>query len=315
MNAPLRQSATLPARVSRTDHPAEASRFATTLARHAVRALYAELALYPKPGLVSLIDNGSHNDMDASTFMRSLFALRHYFRRICHAGMQDAAFAQLKQLGIEAEARMMQATRGINTHRGAIFSLGLISAAAGSLHVQRRSLSAPALRAELLAKWGPALSRHAATLLPPTGSTSDTPALTTASTAPLSHGLQVAAQHAASGAREEGALGLPSVFEIGLPALQTALTRGANMEQARIDTLFALMAHISDSNIYYRAGPQGAQIVREQAQSFLDHGGTRHPAWFARARATHRLFVRHRLSPGGAADLLAATCFLQALTA
>ena len=314
MNTPLRQSATLPACVSRTDHAAEASRFATTLARHAVRALYAELALYPKPGLVSLIDNGSHTDMDASTFMRSLFALRHYFRRICHAGMQDAPFTQLKQLGIEAEARMMQATRGINTHRGAIFSLGLISAAAGSLHAQRRSLSAPALRAELLAKWGPALSRHAATLSP-TCSSSNTPASANASTAPLSHGLQVAAQHAASGAREEGALGLPSVFEIGLPALQTALGRGANMEQARIDTLFALMAHISDSNIYYRAGPQGAQIVREQAQSFLDQGGTRHRAWFAQARATHRLFVRHRLSPGGAADLLAATCFLQALTA
>ena len=93
------------------------------VARHAVRSLYQELVLYPKPGLVSLVDTGSHTDMDASTFVRSLFSLRRYFLEIALAGSQGADFAVLRGLGIEAERRMLLATGGINTHRGAIFSL------------------------------------------------------------------------------------------------------------------------------------------------------------------------------------------------
>lgn len=277
--------------------------YSAALARQAVRALYAELVTYPKPGLVSLVDTGSHEDMDASTFLRSLFSLRHYFRLICLAGMEDAPFARLKELGIEAEARMMIATRGINTHRGAIFSLGLLCAAAGSLHAQRRAVTAAALRSALVDNWGAALASHASAIAASAGSQGPN----------LSHGLQAAALHAASGAREEGALGLPSVFEVGLPALQTALARGASMDHARVDALFALMGHISDSNVYYRAGPHGAQIVRDEARRFLAHGGTQHPDWFSRAEECHRLFVRQRLSPGGAADLLAASCLLHAM--
>ena len=102
------------------------------IGRAATLALHDELALSPKPGLVTLVDNGSHHDMDAHTFMRSLFALRGYFVRIAEAGHAGAAFADLERCGIAAEARMLAATRGINTHRGAIFMLGLLCAAAGA---------------------------------------------------------------------------------------------------------------------------------------------------------------------------------------
>jgi triphosphoribosyl-dephospho-CoA synthase len=271
--------------------------FATEIALLAVRSLYAELALYPKPGLVSLVDNGSHDDMDAGTFMRSLFSLRHYFRRICLAGMAGQPFATLRQLGIEAEARMLRATGGINTHRGAIFSLGLICAAAGHARAQGLPLSPASVRAALLIRWGRELDMHA---IPPADTTG-------------SHGLRVAAQYAASGAREEGALGLPSVFEVGLPALQAALARGAGQQSARTDAFFALMAHVSDTNVYHRGGPDGARIVRERAREFLDLGGTAHPGWREHALACHHEFVRLRLSPGGAADLLAATCLAHSI--
>ena len=90
------------------------------------------MILYPKPGLVSLVDNGSHTDMNAATFMRSLFALRHYFAAICRAGAQAAPFSDLRRLGMAAERRMLAATGGVNTHRGAIFSIGLLCAASGS---------------------------------------------------------------------------------------------------------------------------------------------------------------------------------------
>jgi triphosphoribosyl-dephospho-CoA synthase len=277
--------------------PTAAARFSADIARLAVRSLYAELMLYPKPGLVSLIDNGSHDDMDATTFMRSLFSLRHYFRRICMAGVAGMPFACLRQLGMDAETRMLRATGGINTHRGAIFSLGLICAAAGHARAQGLPLSPASLRAALLIRWGRELDMHA---IPPEASDN-------------SHGLRVAALYAASGAREEGALGLPSVFEVGLPALQAALARGAGQQSARVDAFFALMAHVSDTNVYHRGGTEGARIVRERARSFIAMGGTGHPEWRSQALACHREFVSLRLSPGGAADLLAASCLAHSI--
>jgi triphosphoribosyl-dephospho-CoA synthase len=276
--------------------PPSARSLCAHTARLAVRCLYAELTLYPKPGLVSLVDNGSHTDMNASTFMRSMFALRHYFGRICRAGADDAAFAQLKRLGMDAEARMLEATLGVNTHRGAIFSLGLLCAAAGRTQAQGMALTPAALRAMLLRRWGAELASHGA------------PAHAE------SNGLRVGRLHGASGAREEAALGFPSVFDVGLPALRRTLAAGRSMRHARIDALFALMAHMSDTNVYHRGGPGGAQTVREHARCFLGAGGSAAPDWQDRALDTHRVFVARRLSPGGAADLLAATCLVHALT-
>ncbi|MDB5934285.1 MAG: putative 2-(5-triphosphoribosyl)-3-dephosphocoenzyme-A synthase [Massilia sp.] len=275
--------------------PRPLRRFCSETARIAVRCLYTELTLYPKPGLVSRVDNGSHTDMTAVTFMRSMFALRHYFALICAAGIDDAPFAVLKQLGIEAEARMLTATGGINTHRGAIFSLGMLCAAIGRARAQGVALSADALRAVMLIRWGEELTAH------------------TRPAATDSHGLQVADKHAASGAREEGALGLPSVFEVGLPALRRTLAAGRGMHHARIDALFALMAHVSDTNVYHRGGSEGAATVKREAANFIALGGTAHPQWHDYALDCHRILVGQKLSPGGAADLLAATCMVHAV--
>jgi len=94
------------------------------IGKQAVRALHAELVLHPKPGLVSPLDSGAHDDMDAGTFLRSLFSLRRYFSAIAAAGAEAMPFPELQRLGIQAEARMLTATQGVNTHRGAIFCLG-----------------------------------------------------------------------------------------------------------------------------------------------------------------------------------------------
>jgi triphosphoribosyl-dephospho-CoA synthase len=275
---------------------AEAGRFARHVARLAIASLYAELALYPKPGLVSMHDNGSHRDMDAATFMRSLFALRHYFRLICLAGGAGAPFGTLKRLGIEAERRMLRATGGVNTHRGAIFSLGLLCAAAGRASAHGGDLTAAALQAHLLAGWGQALDGH------------------TAAIGQRSHGLAAAARSGAGGARQEAAAGLPSVFRTGLGALRASLRDGRSPRQARIDALFALMVQVSDTNVVHRGGPQGAAFVRIQASAFRRAGGTASPGWEAHALALHHAFIERNLSPGGAADLLAASCFVHALS-
>lgn len=269
-------------------------RWCRELARQALRSLYQELSLYPKPGLVSLVDSGSHVDMNAATFLRSLFALRHYFRAMAMAGMQQAPFAELKNLALNAEARMLRATGGVNTHRGAIFCMGLLCAAMAACRSQQISLSAAAIRAVLLIQWGDALTAHAAA-------------------AGHSHGLQVALAHGVGGAREEGALGFPSVFEIALPQLQATLAAGRSWQCARLDALFALMAQLHDTNVYYRGGSRAAALVRQCGQAFMAAGGTAAPDWREQALRMHHRFVQQRLSPGGAADLLAAACLLHAV--
>ena len=274
--------------------------FCARIGRLAVRSLYAELSLYPKPGLVSLLDNGSHEDMTATTFMRSMFALRHYFVRITLAGSKGAPFARLAALGVEAERRMLHATGGINTHRGAIFGLGLLCAALGACHAsgatRTSAVTAVDIRAALVARWGAALAAHARP------GAADT------------HGTRVTERYRVGGARQEAALGMPAVFDLALPALRGALAAGRGLRRARVDALFALMAHISDTNVYHRGGEDGALVLKRHALAFVDAGGTAAPDWEARAERCHRIFVAHRLSPGGAADLLAAACLVEAAT-
>ncbi|MFZ6735433.1 triphosphoribosyl-dephospho-CoA synthase MdcB [Undibacterium sp. Ji42W] len=264
------------------------------VARIAVRSLHAELVLYPKPGLVSLRDNGSHADMDATCFMRSLFSLRHYFRDIALAGADGADFKVLKQLGIAAEQCMFKATKGINTHRGAIFALGMLSATAGYCLSHHDVLTPVILRQALILQWGQALADHS---VPEDAQD-------------LSHGLQAAKRYAASGAREEAALGFPSIFELSLPRLQQSLHEGRSLYLAQVDCFFTLMAHISDTNLYHRGGTAGIAHARDAAQNFLEQGGTAHPEWLIMAEKYHQEFISRRLSPGGAADMLAATCFI-----
>ena len=263
----------------------------------AIRSLHAELVLYPKPGLVSPVDNGSHDDMDAGLFLRSLFSLRHYFIRMAHAGAQSASFDTLKECGMQAERRMLAATNGINTHRGAIFSLGILCAAAGYCHGHALPLSANNLRSVLRAEWGKALLAHA------------NPAV-----AKLSNGLRVSHLYAVNGARAEGAQGFPAVFEIGIPQLMQSFAAGAQVTEAQVDTLFSLMAQMVDTNIYHRGGVDGAALVRQAAQQFMQSGGTAQTDWCSRALECHHLFVSHNLSPGGAADMLSACWFVYQLT-
>ncbi|MEO6280113.1 triphosphoribosyl-dephospho-CoA synthase MdcB [Roseateles sp.] len=261
------------------------------IGRAATLALYDELALAPKPGLVTLIDRGSHADMDAHTFMRSLFALRSYFVRIAELGAAGAPFEALERCGIAAEARMLAATSGINTHRGAIFMLGLLCASASALSAQGHRLTPLALRHTLAERWGAALTARAQR----------------PSTLP---GGMAAHRLGLRSASAEAALGFPTLFETAEPALRAALARGLASAPARLDTLFAIMAVLDDSNLAHRGGLEGLNFAQAAARDFLAAGGAGCPHGLDAAKALGAEFVRRRLSPGGAADTLAAACWL-----
>ena len=259
------------------------------LGRAATVALYDELALAPKPGLVSFIDNGSHRDMDAGTLLRSLFALRRYFPTIAAAGAADEDFAVLQQLGIAAEARMLAATGGINTHRGAIFTLGLLCAAAGLLLALGEALTPTALRATLMQRWSQDLDDLVRRPR-------------------VSHGRDVASRYGLRPAAVEATLGFPMLFDVALPALRRSAHLGPRL--ARLQALFELMAVLDDTNLAHRGGLEGLRWAQQQARQFLADGGAAQPDAIARAQALHAAFVARNLSPGGAADLLAAACWL-----
>ncbi len=270
--------------------PEPTSASAATIARSAIASLWAELALFPKPGLVSLRDSGAHADMDASTFVVSLFALSRYFADIAAAGGQRAPFARLQALGIRAEAAMLAATDGVNTHRGAIFTLGLLCAAAARAHAIGAAPTDGTLRRILVNEWCAALASTAS--------------------ASRSHGATAMARYGAPGARGEALYAFPSVFEVALPALRAAIVRSCDARLARLSAFFALLAHVDDTNVLHRAGAAGLALVQRRAREFRSAGDVHSRDAVPRALSIHREFVAHRVSPGGSADLLAAAIFV-----
>jgi len=262
------------------------------LGRRAVAALYDELELSPKPGLVSFVDSGSHRDMDATTFMRSLFALRRAFPALALLGARGNGFAALESAGIAAESQMLRATGGVNTHRGAIFTLGLLCAAAGRCMAAGRRLDTANLRAALLDAWGVELALRA---------------LRNSE----SNGARAARRFSLRSVGVEAAEGFPVLFEVVWPALRGAFEAGLPPRLARLQALFASMAVLDDTNLVHRGGIEGLRHVQQAARDFLAGGGVAQPAAESRAWALHRDFVSRKLSPGGSADLLAAACWLQ----
>jgi triphosphoribosyl-dephospho-CoA synthase len=262
------------------------------LGRFAVASLHAELVCAPKPGLVTPFDTGSHEDMDATTFMRSLFALRGYFSAIADAGAEAATFTRLKQLGIDAEAAMNRATGGINTHRGAIFSLGLLVAAAASLRAQGADLSAEAICHEVRLRWGAPILAAAER---GTGA---------------SHGQLAVRRYGVGGARHEAAEGFATLRNVAIPALRLSLAVSGQPNAALAQTLMTLVATTEDTNLLHRGGGRGLAYAQLEAREFLRAGGIASSSWEERLALIGRDFVARRLSPGGSADLLACAWFL-----
>jgi len=117
------------------------------------------------------------------------------------------------------------------------------------------------------------------------------------------------------GASEEAALGFPVLFEVAVPALARGLAKGLSPRLARLDTLFHVMAVLDDSNLAHRGGLAGLRRAQSAARTFIEDGGAARPDALARAEAIADDFVARRLSPGGAADTLAAACCVMRLCA
>ena len=196
---------------------------------------------------------------------------------------------ELRAIGMEAEAALLATTNGVNTHRGAIFGLGLLCAAAGA-----RQPGGERLGEFVRHRWGDDI-RQGPVLL-------------------RSHGTQAGRRHGACGARGEAAAGFPTIYREALPALE----RGRQLvpfdpEAARLHALFATMAVLADTNLLHRGGADGLSFARSSAAAFMRAGGVGRSGWRLDAAFIHAEFVKRNLSAGGSADLLAMALFVDAV--
>jgi len=256
------------------------------------QSLIAEAELTPKPGLVDGRGPGSHSDLSLDLMRRSADAIAPHFTRMALASaesqMDTSLRAAVASIGREAEAAMLRATSGSNAHKGAIWILGLLLCAA--------SLSEDS-RPELVAESAGYLARLPDRARPQV----------------VSHGDVVRERYGTAGARGEAYVNFPHVVNIGLPALKAARTSGRTERDSRLTALLAIMSHLDDTCVLYRGGPEAQRIVHEGAARVIEVGGPGSPKGNSALIALGQELVSQRISPGGCADLLAATLFLDAL--
>jgi triphosphoribosyl-dephospho-CoA synthase len=262
---------------------------ADRLADMAVDALIDEADLSPKPALVDRRGNGAHTDLHLGLMHASALSLWPMFKEMAEAALEIGEIGlplreALGRIGREGEQAMLITTNGVNTHRGAIWALGLLTAAAA---LDPGAVTLNAARLALLN------DRHA----PQT----------------LSHGALVAQRYGARGAREEAQLGFPSVTQRGLPQLHKSRWQNAGEQNARLDALLAIMTELADTCVLYRAGYAGLTTLQQGAQAVLDAGGSATLAGRRQLHALDQQLLALNASPGGAADLLAACLFIDRL--
>ncbi|MBR5061435.1 MAG: [Prevotella sp.] len=282
---------------------ASALAFPTTIpyliADLACQALQEELDLTPKPGLVDQHDNGAHRDMDYQLMQKSIHALRPYFDELALLGWKkDKPYVyDVQTIGLRAENTMFTTTKGVNTHKGALFSLGLAIVAGAYLMRQKGKVEAVELQQTMM---------EIARQFPETSGT---------------HGSEVAEKYHIDGVLAIARKGYPDLFEKWLPFLQNEEGKMKDEESTNaIDSqsnkpsifhlqsvLLYIMSMLDDTNVYYRKGEKGAWQVKREAARILDNFS------MGELEAMNKRFIAANISPGGSADMLALTRLVQSL--
>lgn len=266
------------------------------IANLAVNSLIDEVNTTPKPGLVDQRNNGSHRDMTLQLFYASAAALRPYFDECVKIGQESAlhspsdTFPLLRNAGQQAENAMYEATGGVNTHKGIIYTMGILCGCLGRLwQPDAPFASTEDILSECRKMVAPSSAEDLKNAI---GSTA---------------GERCYLNYGIGGIRAEVAAGLPSVREIGLPYFEKALSNGFNKNDAGAVALLHLIAGVEDTNLYHRGGEEGAKWASNAAMALLPSPTK------AAITSLDDAFMERKLSPGGCADLLAVTYFLHAL--
>ena len=266
-------------------------------------ALQAELDTTPKPGLVDRNDNGAHRDMDHALMQRSIQALHPYFVRLAQLGFTDKqpCHDEIVNIGIEAEREMFKATGGVNTHKGALFSIGLAAVAlAGEAFCRITQAERCGTMAynDVNSKQIQSLSNSIASLarlFPDTNGT---------------HGSKAKVNNILKGALDNAREGYTQLFKAWLPFYIDRIAEGDNY--ALHKTLLRIMCDLDDTNIVYRTSMETMQEVKTEARQMLDT--SRNIVNFEAAlQAMNTDYIHRNISPGGSADMLSLVVFLSCI--
>lgn len=269
------------------------------------KALFYEVNTSLKPGLVDRLHNGSHKDMGLSTFINSAYSLSDYFCQCVKEGLScdcskkelPLLFQKLRGIGKQAEKNMLFATQGINTHKGIVFSGGILCAAIGyyistnskDISSENFLLSLPEICRCML----PELLSDYLTLTPDTTKT---------------NGEKLYLKYKITGIRGEAKEGFPLLFNVGFPLFQAVLKKGFSLWQAGLITLLHYIACTEDTNLIIRSDYQLACKIQKDLQQFLAHAT--YEKQLSILPKLDAFFVSRNISPGGSADMLALTYFL-----
>lgn len=245
----------------------------------AERALRLELDTTPKPGLVDRQDNGAHKDMDYALMSKSISALRPYLTRLAVESAKDIDPAKIKKIGIEAEKAMLKATGGVNTHKGALFCIGLSVAAASNLASATGSVQVYSFK-ELVSR--------AASEIPSARGT---------------HGAEVKRSFKAVGALENARAAYPELFTDWLPYYRSLEGDPFRCHK----TLLHIMTTLDDTNILHRRGAEGLAHAEAEAARLLEDFSE------SGLSSLNKDFIRENISPGGSADMLSLTIFIESI--
>lgn len=245
----------------------------------AERALRLELDTTPKPGLVDRQDNGAHKDMDYALMSKSISALRPYLTRLAVESAKDIDPAKIKEIGIEAEKAMLKATGGVNTHKGALFCIGLSVAAASCLACSTGAVEAYSFK-ELVSR--------AASEIPAARGT---------------HGAEAKRSFKAVGALENARAAYPELFADWLPYYRSLEGDPFRCHK----TLLHIMTTLDDTNILHRRGAEGLARAKSEAARLLEDFSE------SGLSSLNKDFIRENISPGGSADMLSLTIFIESI--
>lgn len=267
--------------------------YSLNLGKLAVQSLIEEAELTPKPGLVDKKSSGSHRDMSLNTMIRSAIALEDTFRVIAETSFNRTPSQELREeiamIGRRGEQEMFLATGGVNTHKGAIWALGLLVSSA-AMDLGKSPGKEVAVQAGRLALYK---DRNL-----PAGNT---------------NGSRVKARFGVDGARGEAEQGFPHIRQIALPVLEESRERGLKENFCRLNVLIALMAELNDTCIMHRGGAEALEITKAYAKEIVLAGGVSADKGWQLLEQLDQLLCSMNVSPGGSADLLAAAIFLDYL--
>ncbi|MEQ2782116.1 citrate lyase holo-[acyl-carrier protein] synthase [Lachnospiraceae bacterium AM25-11LB] len=269
------------------------------------KALFYEVNTSLKPGLVDRLHNGSHKDMCLSTFINSAYSITDYFCQCVKEGLScdcskkelPLLFQKLRGIGKQAEKNMLFATQGINTHKGIVFSGGILCAAIGYyISTNSKDISSENLLSslsEICRCMLPELLNDYLVLTPDTAKT---------------NGEKLYQEYKITGIRGEAKEGFPHLFNVGFPLFQAVLKKGFSLWQAGLITLLHYIAYTEDTNLIIRSDYQLACKIQKDLQQFLAHAT--YEEQLSILPKLDAFFISRNISPGGSADMLALTYFL-----